>query len=442
MRILIVMAAAAAAACGGKKDDKAAGGGSGTGTGTGSAVAPKANRWAKVVQPKVSPVCEKARQAFGYGSDCVETPLPELDSPAGKLTRVVAKGDPTNEWLYVLQRADGTMFLGDGGLNGDILDEVTRNLDLATASPELLARLDATLSTEVAVVRCLPGTDDKLPPDGDGKVTACAPPAIATKDGKRVLTYFLERFPHPRLLNRDDHWISRVQLEVGEHELSSIEGRGVVELPRDAPLPPGAPPIPTMTTPPDWVAKPVEAPAAVSDALCAAAVERLSGWEGQRCKAYGYPSLDLPAGKLYYLANDLGERNSLAMQKTDGTIVVGFELEAGENPMKAIVTGYDPAIYPAEKIVALHQFLHGEAVHILCLPGSGDTLPDDECKPPSVEKQGDTLIVHAIVEELPFPDGNGRISDPAVRSFTYELTPGGGMSGGGLRLVDLREGTE
>ncbi|HWB80925.1 MAG TPA: hypothetical protein VG755_38445 [Nannocystaceae bacterium] len=398
----------------------------------------KPARFGKVAQPKVSKICETARGSFGYGAECIETELPELETAAGKLVRVVRKGDATARWLYVLAKPDGTFFLGDGGGNGTILDEITKSIDVATTPPAELAQLFAALYTEAAVVRCLPGANDTLPTK-DGKPLACSEPALQKEGAKTYLVFMLEQFPHPRLLNRDKHWLYREKIEVREHELSSFEGEGVVELPVDAPLPKDAPPLPTMTTPPAFVAAPSEASAEQSAALCKAASDKLSGIAGRQCKAYAYPSLDLPTGSLFYLANDAGQGNVLALKKPDGTIVVGFELENEEDPIVPIVKSYDPVAVPPAKLVAAHMFLRGEAVNILCLPGSGDVLPDDECTPPSVEKTSDGLRVRAIVEELPLPDANGFVNDPAVRSFTLDLTPGGGLSGGGVRLIDMRE---
>lgn len=401
--------------------------------------AAKADRFAKVKRPKVSAVCEKARASFGYLAECVETELPELATAAGKLYRVSEVGDPTQAWVYVLVRPDGTMFLGGGGGNGSMLDEITKGVDLATTPPATLAQLYVTIDTEVALVRCLPGTDDKLPPDQDGKVHDCAAPAIAKEGDQLVLTFLVELFPYPGLLNRDDHWISANRVAVREHELSSIEGRGLIELPATAPLPPSMPPRPTMTTPPTWVADPVEAPAELGAALCKEAVAKVSGLDGQQCKAYGYPSLDLPTGSLYYLANDAGQRHLLALKKPDGTIVAGYELGASENPLLPIIASYDPAVVPAGKFFAAHLFLTGRASRILCLPGSGDVIPGETCEAPTAAKKGEDLEVTAIVLELPFPDEHGTRPDPSVRSYTMSFGPRGGFSGGGTRLVDLRE---
>ena len=382
----------------------------------------------------MSPACETARSAFGYGAECEETELTELASPAGKLTRVMRKGDPTHRWQYVLTRPDGSRVLGSGGVNGTMLDEVMKGLDAKATAPELLAKLEAALDTEVAIVRCLPGSADKLP-QKDGKDVECKPPTI-TKDGdKTILSYTVERFPHPSLLNRTDHRVSSYKTEVKDHELSFIEGTGLVELPA-APLPADAPPPPAMTSPPEWVAKPTPAPDEQSKALCAASPDM----KDRECKAFAYPTLDSPAGSLFYLANNAGLLHAFALKKPDGTIVAGYDLETDHNPMVPIVKGYDPKVVPAEKVVAIYLFLHGESARILCLPGSGDAIPDNECKAPTAEKKGENLVITYIVEELPAqPDGVGNVSDPAVRSYSTELTAGGGSSGGGFRLLDLRE---
>ena len=435
MRTALVVCVALAA-CGKKTEESS----SGSGSSGGSATPAKAtsDRFAKVKQPKVSPVCEKARGIFGYGAECIETELPDLTSAAGKITRVMKKGDPTGEWLYVLAKPDGSSFLGRGGTNGDILDETTKGLDMKATPPEVLAKLETALYWEVAIVRCLPGSDDKLV-DKAGKAVECKPPAISTQGDKTILTYTIEKFPHVRLMAREDHSVFVYKSEVKEHELSYMEGERVAELPVDAPLPKDAPPPPTTSTPPDWVAKPVPAADDVGKALCALAVETMTEMKGRQCNVFAYPSLDTPAGSVFYLATDSGRRQILGLKKPDGKLVVGYDVEATENPMIAIVKTYDPKTMPAEKIVALHLFLHGEAARILCLPGSGDVIPDSKCEPPKAEKKGEDLVITYIVEELPFADNHGNVSDPSVRSYSTELSPGGGSSGGGFRLIDMRD---
>lgn len=433
MRIALVVCVALTA-CGKKTESTEK-----TGKPTGSDVAkPASDRFAKKKQPTVSPICEKARGLFGYGAECIETELPELASAAGKITRVMKKGDPTGTWSYVLVKPDGSMFRGSGGTNGDILDEVMKGLDTKATPPEVLAKLEAELDTEVAIVRCLPGSNDKLP-DKDGKPVECRPPAITKKGDKTILSYTIEKFPHPKLLNRYTHDIGFYKSEVKDHELSFIEGDYLVELPKDAPLPADAPPPPTMSSAPEWVAKPVPAPDDVNKALCALAVEKVYDMKGRSCKAFAYPSLDTPAGSVFYLAQDAGIRQLLALKKPDGSLFVGYDMETEQNPMAWIVKNYDPKTMPADKLVALHLFLSGEAAKILCLPGSNDEIPDSKCDAPKAEKKGDELVLTYIVEELPFPDQHGSVSDPAVRSYTTELTPGGGSSGGGFRLVDMRD---
>lgn len=399
------------------------------------------DRFAKRTQPVVSPMCAKARSSFGYGAECIETELPELASAAGKVFRLVKKGDPTANWRYALVRANGEIFVGRGGGdggNGDILGELLRTVDAREVAPELLAKLHATLDIEAAVARCLPGSNDALS-DVDGKPIVCAAPALEKSGEDVFLTYFVEQFPHPKLLNRDAHELWKRRLRVKEHELGSDSGEGSKLAPGATP-PASFPPIPTMTEAPSNVAKPVEADAELSDALCKKAVERVSGIEGQKCKAYAYPSLTLPTGSLYYLANDAGLRHVYGLKKPDGTIVVGYDLETSENPLVPLVKAYDPAAVPPATFLSAYLFLHGEPSKLLCLPGSGDVIPGAECAAPTVTKKpGGGLVATYIVEEAPVPDINGTIDEPAVRSYSTEFTEGGGSSGNGARLVDLRE---
>lgn len=432
MKVALIVCVALVA-CGKKTES-----GEKTGSATETPEPAAGNRFAKVKQPKVSPLCEKARSYFGYGAECIETELPDLASAAGKITRVMKKGDATGEWAYVLTKPDGSMVVGTGGSNGKILDEVTSALDLKATPPDVLAKLEAGLDSEVAIVRCLPGSGDKLP-DKDGKPLECKAPAVETKDGKTILSYTIEKFPHQRLMAREDHRIGFYKSEVKEHELSFIEGDYLVELPVDAPMPKDAPPPPTMATAPDWVAKPVPAPDDVNKALCALAVEKITEMKGRQCKAFAYPTLDTPVGSVFYLATDSGRRQILGLKKPDGSLFVGYDVESEQDPLVAIVKTYDPKTMPAEKLVALYLFLRGEAAHILCLPGSNDVIPDNKCDAPKAEKKGDALVLTYIVEELPFPDYHGNVSDPAVRSYSTELTPGGGSSGGGFRLIDMRD---
>lgn len=426
-------------ACGGKTETKSsASGAQAQGSAPASSSASGA-RFQKVKQPRVSAMCEQARAAFGYGAECVETELPELASAAGKIFRVVRAKDPTVKWRYALVRPSGEIFVADGGGNGDILKEVLKGLDAPNTPPELLAQLHAALSTEASVARCLPGKSDALP-DHDGKPVPCAPPSI-TKDGAdTILSYIAEDFPHPKLLNRDKHQLWARKLKVREHDLDWHSGSGAGDLPAATSLPPSAPPVPTMTDAPSWVAAPTEAPADVSAALCAKAVESVSGMEGQKCKAFAYPSLTLPTGSLYYLANDAGQAHLYGLKKPDGTLVVGYDLETKENPIVPLVEAYDPAKVPPATFIAAFLFLHGEADRILCLPGSNDVIPGAQCEPPAIRKAPDGgLVLTFIAEELPFANGNGMIPEPAVRSYSTEMSKGGGSLGGGTRLVDMRE---
>ena len=437
MRVALVIAIVAA--CG-----KSPGGGSGSGSGSARGSAPpaaRAEQLAKVAQPAVSPACEKARDVFGYGAECNELALPELTSPAGTIVREVRKNDPTAPWVYVLARPDGTFDVaaaGDG--NGPILEAVLAKLDARTLPAELLAKLYVTLKLEAAVVRCLPGASDALPPGKDGKPLACEPPTLAKVGDKVVLTFIAERLPHPAVYNRRAHDLARDSIAVAEHGLSSIEGTGLLDLPLTAPLPATAPPVPAMTAPLAWVAAPTAAPAALSTALCASASERVTGMAGRACKAYAYPSLDTPAGAVFELTNDAGLLHVPALQKPDGTIVTGLALETKESPIAALVRTYDPKAVPPEKLAALRAFLAGEAERILCLPGSHDELPDHACDPPAAQKQGDKVVLTYIALQLAVPGGRaGRAREPAVRAMSVELTPEGGALGNGTRLIDLRD---
>ncbi|MFO0619092.1 MAG: hypothetical protein U0414_41265 [Polyangiaceae bacterium] len=446
-RFSLLIVALAVAACGTGAEKK---GGTSAARGVASDVssasgpvassAPAA-RFAKQVQPAVSAMCAKARSAFGYGSECIETELPELASAAGKIFRLVRKNDPTAPWRYALVRPDGEIVVGRGGGDGghgDIVREVLRASDARTMAPELLAKLHAELDIEAAVARCLPGSNDALT-DVDGNAIACAAPKIEKQGADVFLTYSIEQFPHPRLLNRDAHELWTRRIEVKEHELASSSGEGAKLGPGATP-PASSPPTPTMTTPPSHLAKPVEADAALSDALCKKAVESVSGIEGQKCKAYAYPSLTLPTGSLYYLANDAGERHLYGLKKPDGTIVVGYDLETTENPLVPLVKSYDPAAVPPATFVAAYLFLHGDSSKLLCLPGAGDVIPGADCAAPTVTKKaGGGLVATFIVQEAAEPDINGMIDEPAVRSFSMAFSEGGGSSGDGIRLVDLRE---
>jgi len=418
------------------------GGGAGAGSPGGAAIG-KA-RFDKIKQPPVSPLCAAARGrfgVFGYGAECVETELPHLETAAGKVFRLTRKDDPVNTWYYGLVRPDGTLEVGGGR---SFMGNLVKGLDLKATAPEKLAQLYAELGLENAVVRCLPGSNDTLPAGKIWREHACTPPVLEDKDGKRILSFVVEQFEHPTI--RDDHTVYAYHVEVRDggdgkdKELSFLEGEGLIDLPEDGKLPPTAPPLPQMTTPPAWQGEPVAAPADVSAALCAAATETTSQLKGRQCKAYEYPSLELPSGSLYYLANDGGVRHALAFKKKDGTLVTGYPLDSDQNPMAELRKApYDPAVLPPAKVVAVALFLNGESSSILCLPGSGDKLPDDECKAPYVEKKGEQQIVKAILLQRPFPDRNNFTDDPAVRTYSITFGPGDGDMSGGWRLVDMRD---
>jgi hypothetical protein len=406
---------------------------------TGSKPAAKADpRFDKVKRPPATPICQQARGSFGYAAACDEIELPELETAAGKVFRVHAVDDPTRARLYALVRPSGEIVVSRGGSYSEVLAAITRSLDLRATPPETLALLHATLYTESAIVRCLPG--DALPTDAVKVYRAgpCEPPAIVGDGDRTLLTYVVEQWPDPQLMNRDERRISFAKVELGDGELSFKEADYLMVLDPAAPRPPGLPPVPTMTSPPDWVGAPVAAAADVSEALCAEARSSVSRLAGQRCEAFGYPSLELPTGSIYYLANDAGERYAFALRKPDGAIVAGYAVGNDENPLSPIVRGYDPAVVPADKFLAAYLLLTGKPAQILCLPGSGDEIPDHPCEPPTAAMDGEELVVKAILLELPIP-GDRFVSEPAVRKVEWRFTPRGGMSGDGFRLVDLRE---
>lgn len=442
----IVAAAACVAACG--KSSSTSGGGSGTartgtGTGTGSdkgsQAVPAADRWAPIKRPPVSPACAAARRHFGYDATCVEQPLPELTTAAGTITRLWSTDDPTRTWVYALTPPSGPPVVAEAGPYGDqILRKVTEQLDVPATPPDVLARLYAALLLQASEVRCA----GEPPPVGRSmSKKPCVAPKFATVGGKPVLQFAVEEYPHPTLLNRDHHRLYWYQVEVLPHELSSMEGEGLADLePANPPLPASAPPLPTMTVPPTWLGTPEPAPADVDAALCKAAADGLSGLAGRACKAYRYPALALPTGELFYLANDAGQRYLLGSRAADGTIRVGFDVET-HSPLAALIPTYDPAVVSPATFLGAYLLLSGKPARILCLPGSGDALPDEPCTAPTAEKQGDQLMIKAIIAELPLPGGASRETEPAVRRIAWEFSPGGGMSGGGTRLVDLREPT-
>lgn len=437
-----VLAAWAAGGCGKSSTKPAPGGGpaSGADAGSGNRSQAAAARWAPIVQPPVSPACAAARRYFGYGATCVEQPLPELTTAAGTITRLWATDDPTKAWVYVLSPPSGAPIAAEAGPYDDqILRKVTAQLDVPATPPDVLARLYAALLLQAAEVRCADG------PAPVGRAYAsrrpCAAPRFATVAGKPVLQFAVEEYPHPTLLNRDQHRLYWYQVEVRPHELSSMEGEGLAELePANPPLPASAPPLPAMTAPPTYLGTPEPAPADLDAALCKAAADTLSGMAGRACKAYRYPALALPTGELFYLANDAGQRYLLGSRAADGTIRVGFDVET-HSLLGALVPTYDPAVVSPATFLGAYLLQSGKPARILCLPGSGDALPDDPCTAPTAELQGDQLMIKAVIAELPLPGAGSRESEPAVRRIAWEFSPGGGMSGGGTRLVDLREPT-
>jgi len=439
--IAVVAVAACATGCGKSSTKRGPGGGptSGGDAGSGNGSQAAAARWAPLVQPPVSPACAAARRFFGYGATCVEQPLPELTTAAGTITRLWATDDPTKAWVYALTPPSGPPIAAEAGPYDDqILRKVTAQLDVPTTPPDVLARLYAALLLQAAEVRCVDG------PAPVGRTYAtkrpCAAPRFATVGGKAVLQFAVEEYPHPALLNRDDHRLYWYQVEVLPHELSSMEGEGLAELEPAPALPASAPPLPTMAAPPTYLGTPAPAPADVDAALCKAAADTLSGMAGRACKAYRYPTLALPTGELFYLANDAGQRYLLGSRAADGTIRVGFDVET-HSPVAALIPTYDPAVVSPATFLGAYLLQSGKPARILCLPGAGDALPDDPCTPPTAEKQGDQLLIKAVIAELPLPGAGSRESEPAVRRIAWEFSPGGGMSGGGTRLVDLRAPT-
>jgi hypothetical protein len=397
-------------------------------------------RFDPVRRPPVSAACAKARRWFGYAATCAEVELPELETAAGRVVRLHAVGDPTMQRVYALVRPSGEVVVDKAGSYGKTLAAITQGIDLAATPPAMLASLYETLATESAIVRCLPGSGDALPTDAIQvyREVACEPPARVEEGDKTIVTYLVEAWPDPQLLNRYGRtiWLRRLELEDGA--LQSPGADGVMVLDPGAPRPPGLPPVPEMTTPPDWVAPPEKAPAELGEALCAAARARIYGLAGQRCEAYGYPAVALPTGTIYYLANDAGQRYLFALRKPDGAIVVGHALDAEDSPLTPIVRAYDPAVVPAETFLAAHLLLSGKPARILCRPGAGDEIPGVACQPPRAHQDGDDLVITAILHELPIP-GARSISDPAVRSIRWRFPPAGGMHGSGMRLLDLRE---
>jgi len=81
--------------------------------------------------------------------------------------------------------------------------------------------------------------------------------------------------------------------------------------------------------------------------------------------------------------------------------------------------------------------LNTKPAKIRCL--GGDHIDGVDCKPPTATKTAEGVHAEAIIEELGIPDEHGSVDDPAIRDYSWDFTPGGGYSGNGTRLVDLRE---
>jgi hypothetical protein len=362
--------------------------------------------------PPATPVCAKAREVLGLWAECIETELTELATPAGKVFRVEAKGDPTRALVYVLQKADGTLSRGDGRA---IFDEVIKGIDVAATPPEQLAKLIAELET--------------------GSARVLDAPAFVGEGDARRLVVTIEQFPDPRL-NRQDYAVYKTKYKVAPGDISMDEGEGLPRVETPPPRPASLPALPEMSTPPAWNAKPEKAPADVSAALCTDA----NLGDGAKCEAWAYPTLKLPTGELFYLSNDRGIRYLWGVRKPDGTIMTGYKAETESKLIGDLVPTYDAKVVPPELFVAAYLTFHGVPAKIRCLPGSNDVLPENvPCKPPTPTNQGENLVIETIVEELPYPQALFAPDDHAIRRRAYEFTPGGGVSSDGLRLVDLRD---
>ena len=420
MRAVVVLLVSLIVSCG--KTERTASRSSGSGSDSDGT---RANR-SELVDRPTTRVCEKARSLFGDGAECIETELPDLTSPAGKVTRVMKEGDQIGDWAYVVTRPDGSMIVGGGTDRAGFIEKLLEPIDAKAMAPELLAKLDSTLHTEVALVRCLPGTNDSLTAK-DGKPIECKPPTSTHVGDKLVLSYIVEEFPHPRIHDRHHHRVLAKTVDVRDHRLVLTRSEPLVDLPADAPLPAGAPPLPMMTTPPTWVGKPIVADAAVNTALCGAARQQVVGMAERKCQAFAYPSLHTPIGSWFDLANDAGV-HLIGLQKPNGTIVVDrgwLTVPSFGTAMGTIVATYDPTLLRSDKLIALYLFLQSSPVRVLCLAGSHDVIRDRKCKPPSAEKKDDAIILTFLGEELPVPDGVGNVHKRALRSFRVELRPGG-----------------
>ena len=108
-----------------------------------------------------------------------------------------------------------------------LVRKITAQLDLPATPPDVLARLYAALLLQAAEVRCV---DGPAPTGRSMSQRPCAAPRFATVGGKPVLQFAVEEYPHPTLLNRDQHRLYWYQVEVLPHELSSMEGEGLAML--------------------------------------------------------------------------------------------------------------------------------------------------------------------------------------------------------------------
>src|SRR5690349_3672649 len=80
-------------------------------------IAPSSAAASSVAKAKtpVSAICQEARKhRLGPRAACVETPLPDLTTPAGTVTRVLDGADPIHPYVYALTRPAGEIVIGTG----------------------------------------------------------------------------------------------------------------------------------------------------------------------------------------------------------------------------------------------------------------------------------------------------------------------------------------